>query len=277
VPVALCADDYGISAGVDDGVLELAGRGRITAFSCMTASPRWPQAGAQLGPHFGKIDIGLHFVLTQLTPLGPMPRLAPRERFPSMGTLYAKSFLRQINLLEIEAEFSRQVDAFTAVTGRIPDFVDGHHHVHQLPGIRDVVAQAWSRRRGWIRNTATSATGLTSRSAAPLRAAVLALIGGAARRTWRAAGIATNADFAGVRSFREREPFGALMRRYLKRPHAGLLVMCHPGRTDAQLALIDTVTETRVGELEYLSSERFLADLAAAGCRLVRLSSVVGQ
>ena len=50
--------------------------------------------------------------------------------------------------------------------------------------------------------------------------------------------------------------------------------MCHPGRPDAELAEIDTVTESRADELAYLSGPEFPADLAAAGCRLVRMSVV---
>ena len=220
VPIALCADDYAIAPGVDDAILSLAANDRITAFSCMTASTRWKKAAERINPLFGKIDIGLHFTLTQLAPIEPMPRLAPDGRFPSRGRLYAQAYLRSVDLTEIEAEFRRQIDAFTGATGRVPDFIDGHHHVHQLPGIRDVVARVWGKREGWIRNTATDAASVLSRGVAPLRAAVLASIGGAARRTWRRAGIATNADFAGVRSFAEPS-FGALMRKYLKRRAPG--------------------------------------------------------
>lgn len=273
VPIALCADDYAIAPGVDDAILSLAANDRITAFSCMTASSRWKKAAERINPLFGKIDIGLHFTLTQLAPIEPMPRLAPDGRFPSRGRLYAHAYLRSLDLTEIEAEFRRQIDAFTGATGRVPDFIDGHHHVHQLPGIRDVVARVWGKREGWIRNTATDAASILSRGVAPLRAAVLASIGGAARRTWRRAGIATNADFAGVRSFAEPS-FGALMRKYLKGARAGLLIMCHPGRPDAELAEIDTVTGSRADELTYLSGPEFPADLAAAGRRLVRMSVI---
>ena len=123
----------------------------------MTASTRWKKAAERINPLFGKIDIGLHFTLTQLAPIEPMPRLAPDGRFPSRGRLYAQAYLRSVDLTEIEAEFRRQIDAFTGATGRVPDFIDGHHHVHQLPGIRDVVARVWGKREGWIRNTATDA------------------------------------------------------------------------------------------------------------------------
>jgi predicted glycoside hydrolase/deacetylase ChbG (UPF0249 family) len=235
VPIALCADDYAIAPGVDDAIVELALGERITAFSCITASPRWKHAAERINPLFGKIDIGLHFTLTQLTPIDLMPRLAPDRRFPGMGRLYSQAFLRRLDLAEIEAEFRRQIDAFTGATGRVPDFIDGHHHVHQLPGVREVVARVFGTREGWIRNTATDPASVRRRGVAPVRAAVLASIGLAARRTWRAAGIKTNSDFAGVRDFSEPS-FGALMRKYLKGARAGLLIMCHPGRPDAELA-----------------------------------------
>jgi predicted glycoside hydrolase/deacetylase ChbG (UPF0249 family) len=273
VPIALCADDYAIAPGVDDAILELAAMDRITAFSCMTASPRWRSSARRINRLFGRVDIGLHFALTQLAPIEPMPHLAPGGRFPEMGRLYAQAFLRRLNLQEIEAEFRRQIDAFTGATGRVPDFIDGHHHVHQLPGVCDAVARVFGRREGWIRNTGTDAASVFRRGVAPLRTAVLGSIGSVARRTWQRAGIKTNTDFAGVRDFSEPS-FGALMRKYLQGARAGLLIMCHPGRPDAELAMIDTVTESRAEELAYLSGPEFPADLAAAGCRLVRMSAI---
>jgi predicted glycoside hydrolase/deacetylase ChbG (UPF0249 family) len=277
IQVALCADDYGLSPGVDEGILALTAQKRITALSCMTASPRWPQAAPALKPVFGAVDIGLHFALTQLAPLGPMPRLAPDGSFPAMGRLYALAALRAIDAGEIAQELERQLNAFARATGREPDFLDGHHHVHQLPMVREAIARIWGKRTGCIRNTATPISGILARGVAMPRAAVLASYGRAARRTWQAAGIATNSDFAGVRNFDEREPYQALMRRYLRGARPGLLIMCHPGRPDAELGRIDHVTAPRADELAYLSGADFPADLKAAGCELVRLSDGVGR
>ena len=277
IQVALCADDYGLSPGVDEGILALATQKRITALSCMTVSPRWPQAATALNPLFGAVDIGLHFALTRLAPLGPMPRLAPDGSFPPMGRLYAQAALRTIDAGEIAQELERQLKAFVEATGREPDFLDGHHHVHQLPLARDAVARIWGTRTGWIRNTATPLSSIVARGVAMPRAAVLAFYGRAARRVWASAGIKTNTDFAGVRNFNEREPYRALMRRYLTGARSGLLIMCHPGGPDGELAKIDSVTAPRADELAYLSGADFPADLASAGCELVRLSAPAGR
>jgi chitin disaccharide deacetylase len=50
IPVALCADDYGLSPGVDEGILALAMEKRITTLSCMTTQERWPEAAQRCGP-----------------------------------------------------------------------------------------------------------------------------------------------------------------------------------------------------------------------------------
>jgi predicted glycoside hydrolase/deacetylase ChbG (UPF0249 family) len=273
IPVALCADDYALSPGIDEAILALAEQGRITALSCMTASKRWPQAAAALKPLFGRVEIGLHFTLTQLSPLGPMPRLAPDGHFPAMNRLYVQALLGAIDRAEIDVELSRQLAAFRNATGREPDFLDGHHHVHQLRGVREAVARQWSGKPGWVRNTATGLAHIRRRGVAVPRALVIAQFGKAAKRTWQAAGIATNADFAGVRSFTETESYQSLMRGFLKDAAPGLLVMCHPGRPDEELAKIDHVLAPRAEELAYLSGSDFPADLASAGCRLMKFSA----
>jgi predicted glycoside hydrolase/deacetylase ChbG (UPF0249 family) len=279
VAIALCADDYAIAPGVDRGILSLAERGRITAFSCLTVSPRWPEAAKRIKPLFGLVDIGLHFALTQFAPLGPMPKLAPGGRLPQLGPLYLRAILRRLDLGEVEAELNRQIDVFHAALGSSPDFLDGHHHVHQLPGVRDVVARVWKARApaGWVRNTATSPARIFRRAVAIPRAALLSTFGRGAKRTWLAAGILTNADFAGVRSFGEPQLYRHLMQRYMSGARERLLIMCHPGEPDAALAAVDPVVSTRAQELAYLAGDEFSADLDAAGCRLVRLSSLVGR
>lgn len=279
VPVALCADDYAIAPGVDEGTLSLARAGRITAVSCMTASPRWPETAAALKPFFWQLDIGLHFTLTQLAPLGPMPKLARGGKLPAARKLYRLAALGWLRPAEIAAELERQIDAFGRELGRLPDFLDGHHHVHQLRGVCAVVARIWPGRSpsGWIRNTATSLAHLRARGVAKSRAALLSFAGRRARRTWEAAEIPTNSDFAGVRNFTDAEQFRTLMQSYLRGAEPGLLIMCHPGTPDQELADIDWVTSPRGDELAYLSSDDFPDDLKAAGCHLARLSSVLAQ
>ena len=50
MPLILSADDFGYHAGVDAAVIDLAAKGRLTATSCMTMSPRWHEAARTLTP-----------------------------------------------------------------------------------------------------------------------------------------------------------------------------------------------------------------------------------
>jgi len=40
----LCADDYAQSAGIDEAIIQLIEKKRLSAASCMTLSPRWKKS-----------------------------------------------------------------------------------------------------------------------------------------------------------------------------------------------------------------------------------------
>ena len=70
----LCADDYGIAPGVNDGIRELIAQRRLNATSVMVAAPhstaRGGRALAALNAGDKRARIGLHVTLTApFTPL----------------------------------------------------------------------------------------------------------------------------------------------------------------------------------------------------------------
>ena len=73
--LTLCADDFGCSAAVDRAILDLAARGRLSDVSCMVGGPAWPGDAPTLAglPALaqGRLRIGLHFNLTEGTPMSP--------------------------------------------------------------------------------------------------------------------------------------------------------------------------------------------------------------
>ena len=64
----LCADDYGISPGVNAGIRELISRGRINATSIMVAAPHFDSDEAAaldtLNSGEKRAALGLHVTLT---------------------------------------------------------------------------------------------------------------------------------------------------------------------------------------------------------------------
>ncbi len=278
-PIVLCADDYAIAPGVSRAILALIDAGRISATSCLTIGPAWPEHAGWLRPRDGRADIGLHLALTDFAPLGAMPRLAPAGRLPPLARLIALALARRLDAAEITGEVGRQVDRFSAEFGRPPDFIDGHQHVHQLPIVRDVVAARLKRLPpgAYVRVCDEPAGAILRRGVAPVRALVISLLGKGLRRRANELQIAANQRFAGVRNFDERRPYRDLFLRFIDGPGDPLLVMCHPGIVDKDLAAVDPVTAPREDEYRYLSGDAFAADLARADVTIARFRDAGGR
>lgn len=273
-PLVLCADDYGFAPGVDEGILALLAAGRLSAVSCMTSLPRWPQAAARLRPWLERVDVGLHLTLTDQEAAGPASRLAPEGRLPALPRLARLLRFDRAARAEAEAELERQLARFESALGRPPDFLDGHQHVHVLPGIRQAVVAAAARllrrRPIYLRSLAEPLSAILLRGGERKKALVLALLGRGLHRAAERAGVPTNDSFRGATAFAPGPGCRDEFRSFFWGPGKRPLVMCHPGRVDAELAARDALTRRREDELAYLASDAFLEDLAAAGVRLAR-------
>ena len=270
---ALCADDYAMTPAVSRGILEALQAKALTATSVMTTSPWWPESAAALRLFADQADIGLHLNLTAGAPLGPMPSFAPANRFPPIDT-----FMRggSLPLAEIDLEIGRQIDAFIDVWGAPPDHLDGHQHVQVFAPIRDLVLRHLDRRalRGkvWLRDSADRPLRILARGTTLKKALGLAWLARGVARAASAAGYRTNDGFAGFSDFVIDEDYGVAFDRYLKRPGARHLVMCHPGYVDDALRALDPVTESRERELAFLLSPAFRVSLDRSRAKLTRLS-----
>ncbi len=258
--LVLCADDYALHPLVDAAVQQLARAGRLSATSCMTTAPGWPAAAPALRELRPGLSLGLHFNLTE----GHAGATAAR----SLGQTLRAAYLGTLPREELQRAWRVQLDAFEQALGTPPDFIDGHQHVHQLPGVRQaLLRELQSRYAGrelpWVRSTVPS--GQLWR--AP-KAAVIALLGGwTATRRLRRAGIALNQGFGGVYGFDapDAAAYRAHMQHWLAHMSAGGLLMCHPASAAVPG---DALGGQRAVEFGYLASQDFLHDLARAGLRV---------
>jgi predicted glycoside hydrolase/deacetylase ChbG (UPF0249 family) len=274
--IALCADDYGLSYGVSVGILEALDAGRLTAVSALVTGPRWPAMGRELLRHRQKADIGLHLNLTLGRPLAPMPTFAPAGDFPSLKNVIRLAMRGKLPLQEIRDEIDRQLDRFEAVMDRKPDHVDGHQHVHALPGVRDALLEAMLARklagRAWVRDSADGLHRIALRGAQARKALAVRTLSAGFRRAANLKGFSHNDGFAGFSDFDSGKDYARTFESYLRAPGRRHLVMCHPGHADEELRAQDPVTITREQELAFLLSPRLPEMLAARGLRLARLS-----
>lgn len=272
-PLVLCADDYGMNRGVNGAILELGSAGRISATSCMTNAPGWPEAAGSLPRPGGGMACGLHLTLSWGGPLGPMPRFAPGGAFPPLGRVMRAALLGRLPVAEIAAEVGRQFDAFGDALGRPPDFIDGHQHVHVLPGIRAILLAEAARRgwmgRVWFRDPSDRVVAiLRRRVGAPKALLVAALSSGFGAAAGRA-GFGTNDGFAGFSPFDPRRDLAREMGAFLTDLGSRPLVMCHPARPCPDSGA-DAIAASRLREFALLSSDAFTDLLAERGLRLVQ-------
>jgi len=259
--LALCVDDVGLVEGVAETALALAGAGRIHAASCVTNAPGWRAAATTLAAAARPPELGLHFNLSEGAPLSADLR-ARWPRLPALGRLLVASHLGRLPLAAIGAELRAQLDAFADALGRTPDFIDGHQHVHALPGVRTIVLDALAASP---RAVAVRSTGHVAGPGAAFKRRIIEASGGRAlARALVARGIAHNRVLLGAYDF---DPLGyrARMRGWLAAaPAEGGLLFCHPCAS-ARTATDDPIAEARRSEAAYLGGDGFAADLAEAG------------
>lgn len=272
--LTLCADDYGISPAVSTAIRELIGQSRLNATSAMVTAPSFDRTEADrlstLDDPRGRIAIGLHLVLTApfypLTP-GYRPVTADGTFLPLAVTL-SRALWHRLDADRLAAETRAQIGKFVSYFDRPPDFVDGHQHVHVFPQVRDaVLATVADMAPGaWVRQCGR-AIPLAQRFA-DRKGLLLDLL---SRRFCKVAGrygLATNPAFAGTYDFTAALPFSRRFPRFLDHLPDNGLVMCHPGRVDAELERLDPLTAMRAEELSYFQSEEFPRLLSDRGFTL---------
>jgi predicted glycoside hydrolase/deacetylase ChbG (UPF0249 family) len=252
---------------VDEAVLAMIGKGRVTTTSCMVGAPAWQYDVARLKEQFdaGRVDAGLHLDLTEYPIEGHVRR--------PIGTWMRDTMLRRVDAAALRDEIRRQLDVFEATMGRAPSHVDGHQHVHQFPIIRELLVSELGRRyaggaRPWLRNTrGASRSGFKGRVIQAMGSRALDALS-------REHGFAQNASLLGVYDFRGGpQRFRALMREWLAVARDGDLLMCHiatgivPG---------DEIAQARVDEFAVFGDDGFdemVREAQVAPSRMTQLAA----
>jgi predicted glycoside hydrolase/deacetylase ChbG (UPF0249 family) len=258
----LCADDYGLSPGVNRAIRDLIGRGRLNATSVMVVGPAIGRdevaALQEIATNSPRCAIGLHATLTApFRPLTMHFKPVDGGMFLPLPKLLRAGLLRRLDPEIVRAELSVQLTAFKELFGRAPDFVDGHQHAQLFPQVRDgfLAAVKEAAPTAWVRQGGRNQP-LAKRLSEP-KALLLDTLSGQFRKRAARADIAFNPAFAGAYDFSRSPDFGALMRQFLDSLPEGGLVMCHPGFVDEVLVSLDPLTTQREHEHAYLAGEAF--------------------
>jgi chitin disaccharide deacetylase len=120
--VIVNADDLGLSTEIDLGLLEAHDRGVVTSASLLADGPH-VDAAVQEARRRPALGLGVHVA------------------FDSRG----KWLIDVQDLDMVQHEVERQLEAFVRLTGRPPDHIDSHHHVHQRFNVARVFLDAGRR------------------------------------------------------------------------------------------------------------------------------------
>lgn len=122
------ADDLGYSKGVNEGIVKGHGEGIVTSTSLMV-NGKAASHGVQLATQNPNLGLGLHFQIED----DDLQILWQTKRF--FGTVLIE---------KTERAFLEQVEEFKKLTGRLPDHIDSHHHIHKMPRIYPFIRK-WCR------------------------------------------------------------------------------------------------------------------------------------
>jgi predicted glycoside hydrolase/deacetylase ChbG (UPF0249 family) len=129
-----CADDWGMSPGINDGILALAKRGWLQSVSCMATAP-FVDHGLEELKSLKQVELHLHLNLTYGAPLADVPTLVDQDgQFYSHRRFLSRVSLHRVARRDLQTELRAQIDALRS-RGVDIAALDGHHHVHLWPAV----------------------------------------------------------------------------------------------------------------------------------------------
>ena len=278
------ADDLGWTEGVNQGIVDAHRRGLVTSTSLLANGPAFESAVAIIRNHL-ELGVGVHLNLSDGAPAAEpnrVQRLLNKAGRLEGGpeSLLVRMATRKFRADDVEQEWDAQIRKIKAA-GISPTHLDGHKHVHMLPGLFEVALRLAKKHGiGAVRvahEESTLRAALSAGSEQPskivlkqgVQARGLKMLAGHAREMAERAGIAAADYFCGIAQtgVMTREGVEALVEAL---PDGTTELMCHPGHVDEDLRLSATRLQgSRQRELEILTDPGIRKLVATRGIRLI--------
>jgi chitin disaccharide deacetylase len=278
------ADDLGWTVGVNRGIAEAHRNGIVTSASLLANGAAFREA-VELTRTLPGLGVGVHLNLSDGAPVaGPesvsslVNRAGEFEGGPE--SLLLKMATRGLELSEVESEWESQVRRVRDV-GIAPTHLDGHKHVHMLPGLFEIALRLAKKYGiGAIRVSHESSklrsalsAGEEQRASAALKQGVqargLKLLANDARGKADRAGVSTADYFCGIAQTGALTK-GGVARLLWSLPEGTTEMMCHPGYADESLRQTRTrLQDSRQKEIEILTDPEIRNVVASQAIRLI--------
>src|SRR5580704_17015807 len=140
----LNADDFGLTRGVNEGIIQSHRNGILTSATLMACGPAFDHAVelAKLNPRLG---VGCHLVLVggrAIAPLEEIPSLVSKDAnlHDSLGSFVTRLSTGMIRPKEIQRELRAQILKIRAA-GIEPTHLDTHKHTHAHPAVMEAIGR----------------------------------------------------------------------------------------------------------------------------------------
>ena len=286
------ADDLGWTEGVNRGILEAFHHGIVTSTSLLANGAAFA-GGVEAALSAPGLGVGVHLNLSDGPPIADRKIVTSLLNDDGNFTGGPESLLLRrarggLVLAEVETEWDAQIQKVRDA-GIAPTHLDGHKHVHMLPGLFEIALRLAKRHGvGAIRvslETSSLRTALSSGAKQNARVVMkqgvqargLKLLARDAREQADRAGISTADYFCGIAQTGEltREGVEQLVKIL---PDGTTELMCHPGYADAALRKTPTrLRDSRQSELEILTDTGIRNLVASLGIRLIDYGFVVQE
>jgi hopanoid biosynthesis associated protein HpnK len=278
------ADDFGLSPGVNRGILTAFRDGVLSSTTMLVNLPHFEDA-VRLALANRALPVGIHLSLLWGSPVSDPAAVSslvePDGRFPrSLTVLARRYFLGALDMDHVRAEFRAQVVRFQHA-GLTPTHVDTHKHVHCLPGIlRALVDVAGEVGIGRIRvpyERSITAAGEEGRPPRSLKASLKRGLVGYLSRNGRTViqrrGLRSTDHFVGI------EYQDHLDERTLRFIVSNLTdgtteLMCHPGYDDDFAREYSRTPPHRETELAALQADGVRECLQTRGIQLISYNDI---
>ncbi|RJQ45728.1 MAG: ChbG/HpnK family deacetylase, partial [Gaiellales bacterium] len=135
------ADDFGLSSGVNRGIIECHEAETVTSTTLMAQGAAAEEA-AVLAVEHPRLGVGVHLNLTSGRPVLPadrVPSLVDRAGlFPGRSRALLWLTTGRTRTAHLEAEIAAQIERCRSL-GVEPTHVDSHHHLHAHPRLRAIL------------------------------------------------------------------------------------------------------------------------------------------
>ena len=279
--LSVCADDYGITNNVNNSIIKLIDKKRITETSCIVIANDFEINLRELIKRKQKIDIGLHLTLTNFSPLTKFNIMKKNNKLPSVILLFLYLLFNKKALNIIKKEIDSQYNKFVKCFGFKPDFIDGHHHVHQFPHIGKLILSLIKKNYTkdeypWIRLSSDKLYKIIYRKNSIIKAIFIGLFSYNIKKNMFK-GIKFNMGFSGFYNFSNKYNYEKNFPNFVNNIVSGHLLMIHPGISDKKLLSIDKATISREKEYKFLMSDKYLDILNTKNIKLQKLSKTINK